>query len=60
MLTFGPDTAAPEGLVLVRISRAGRILVEDQMPPAEFLRLAHSFEHVARGIRNVLDGKPAG
>lgn len=60
VLAFGDETAAPEGLVLLRISRKGKILVEEFMPPVEFLNLAAGFENVARGLRNVLDGKPVG
>lgn len=59
-LAFGDDTAAPDGLVLLRISRKGKVMVEEFMPPTEFLNLARGFEDVARGIRNALEGKPVG
>lgn len=59
-IAFGEGTAARTGMVMLRITRAGRILVEEHMPPEEFLNLALSFENVARGVRNHLDGKPVG
>lgn len=60
VLAFGDQTAAPEGLVLLRISRSGNVLVEEHMPPSEFLQLARGFENVARGIRNALETGSAG
>jgi hypothetical protein len=59
-LAFGPETAAPEGMVLMRIERNGVITHEERMVPEEFLNLAKAFEDVARGIRNVLEGRPVG
>ena len=55
---FGEDTAAQGTHVMVRIAREGVILVEERMPPEEFLNLAHAFENVARGVQAHLD-KPA-
>ena len=54
-LAYGDETAAKSTHVMVRIAREGRILVEEHMPPEEFLTLAHAFENVARGVQAHLD-----
>lgn len=60
LITFGDDTAADPGKVLFRVSRDGAVLLEEHMDPGEFLQLADAFESQARGLRNVLDGRPVG
>lgn len=54
-IAFGEETAAGGTNVMVRLSRAGVILIEEHMPPEEFLSLAHAFENVARGVQSFLD-----
>ena len=53
-LAYGADSAAQPGTVMMRISLEGKILVEINMPPEEFLTLAHSFEVVARAVSEAL------
>lgn len=49
-LAYGSDSAAQPGMVLFRIAREGKILIDTNMPPEEFLQLAHAFEVVARAV----------
>ena len=53
-LAYGKDSAAQPGMVMFRISIDGRVLVDTNMPPEEFLTLAHSIEVVARGVADDL------
>jgi hypothetical protein len=57
-LAYGEDTAAQGTHVMIRLSRAGVIIVEEHMAVDEFLNLAHAFENVARGVQAFMD-KPA-
>jgi hypothetical protein len=52
-LVYGEDTAAQPGMVLFRIACEGRILAEVNMPPDEFLNLAHAFEVVTRSVNEL-------
>lgn len=57
-IAYGDKSAARPGMVMIRWSRAGKIMAEEYMPPEEFLSLAHGFENVARSISAELDSKP--
>jgi hypothetical protein len=59
-IAFGDGTAARPGMVMLRLERDGRIMHEEHMPIDQFLNLAKAFEDVARGLRNVIDGRPVG
>jgi len=49
-IAYGDGSASRPGMVMIRWSRAGKIMAEEYMPPEEFLSLAHGFENVARSI----------
>ena len=49
-LAYGKDSAAQPGMVMLRLAKEGRILAELNMPPEEFLQLAHAVEIVARAV----------
>jgi hypothetical protein len=49
-LAYGKDSAAQPGMVMFRIANEGVIKWELNMPPEEFLVLAHAFENVARAV----------
>lgn len=49
-LAYGSDSAAQPGMVMFRISVEGNIMRELNMPPDEFMQLAHAFEIVARAV----------
>jgi hypothetical protein len=49
-LAYGDESAAQPGMVMFRIAKDGKILAELNMPPEEFLSLAHTVEVVARAV----------
>ncbi len=49
-LAYGKDSAAQPGMVMLRIAKEGKILVELNMPPDEFTSLAHAVEVVNRAV----------
>jgi hypothetical protein len=49
-LAYGEDSAAQPGMVMLRIAKDGKILCELNMPPEEFLQLAHAIENVGRAV----------
>jgi len=49
-LAYGKDSAAQAGMVMLRLAKEGTILAELNMPPEEFLQLAHAVEIVARAV----------
>ena len=49
-LAYGKDSAAQPGMVMLRIAKESKILAELNMPPEEFLQLAHAVEAVARAV----------
>lgn len=53
-LAYGKDSAAQAGMVMFRIAREGKILAELNMPPEEFMQLAHAVEVVARAVSDGL------
>jgi len=57
-LAYGKDSAAQPGMVMLRIAKEGTILAELNMPPEEFLQLAHAVEAVARAVGEDMKPKP--
>ena len=49
-LAYGKDSAAQPGMVMLRIAKESQILCELNMPPEEFMQLAHAVEAVARAV----------
>ncbi len=49
-VAYGEDTAAAPGMVMFRLIANDKILADVNMPPEEFLTMAHAIENVARAV----------
>jgi hypothetical protein len=47
---YGEETAAAPGMVMFRITANDKVLADLNMPPEQFLDMAHAIENVARAV----------